>query len=301
MDTGLLIICALTFIIHLVGTLAYSVRIAGTRTRRIALSLSLFNILILISRTSNSFQAPLLAKRVEAHLAKGATGGGTGDFRWLLLSATLATAAGAILIPMFQRLLSRWVNALGQRKSVWAMIRRAASPALLAHIREAAVLPRWRNLTPTPAATRVPWGVVLLNAVAMAIWSVGVFAALYAGYIRPDLRLTASQLSSVVNGIATILMFVFIDPYLSLMTDEVMEGKVEEPHYQPQSSCPSSDTSLPLSISLSLNQAAKSSPKQSGFMKCSLVIETLKRIVRNRMCRAFIECRIYSTIEPTVV
>src|SRR5215467_14862430 len=39
LDTGLLIICALTFIIHLVGTLAYSVRIAGTRTRRIALSL----------------------------------------------------------------------------------------------------------------------------------------------------------------------------------------------------------------------------------------------------------------------
>jgi hypothetical protein len=232
LDTGLLIICALTFIIHLVGTLAYSVRIAGTRTRRIALSLSLFNILILISRTSNSFQAPLLAKRVEAHLARGITTGGTADFRWLLLSATLATAAGALFIPMFQRLLSRWVNALGQRRSVWAMIRRAASPALLAHIREAAVLPRWRNLAPASAATRVPWGVVLLNAAAMAIWSVGVFAALYAGYLRPDLRLTASQLSSVVNGIATILMFVFIDPYLSLMTDEVMEGKVGEPHFR---------------------------------------------------------------------
>jgi Alternate to MurJ len=74
--------------------------------------------------------------------------------------------------------------------------------------------------------------VVLLNAVAMAIWSVGVFAALYAGYLRPDLRLTASQLSSVVNGIATILMFVFIDPYLSLMTDEVTEGKVGEQHFR---------------------------------------------------------------------
>jgi len=35
-----------------------------------------------------------------------------------------------------------------------------------------------------------------------------------------------------VNGIATILMFVFIDPYLSLMTDEVMEGKVEEPYFR---------------------------------------------------------------------
>jgi Amj-like protein len=68
MDPGLLVICGLTFVIHLIGTLAYSVRIAGSRTGRIALSLSLFNILILVSRTSNSFQAPLLAKRVEQHL-----------------------------------------------------------------------------------------------------------------------------------------------------------------------------------------------------------------------------------------
>jgi hypothetical protein len=112
LDTGLLIICALTFVIHLVGTLAYSVRIAGTRARRIALSLSLFNILILISRTSNSFQAPLLAKRVEAHLANGATSGGTGDFRWLLLSATLATAAGAIrcFSDFYHAGLMRWVS-----------------------------------------------------------------------------------------------------------------------------------------------------------------------------------------------
>ena len=73
MEEGHLIICALTFVIHLIGTLAYSVRIAGTRTRRIALSLSLFNVLILVSRTSNSFQAPLLAKRVEQNIAAGVT------------------------------------------------------------------------------------------------------------------------------------------------------------------------------------------------------------------------------------
>src|SRR3954469_19065554 len=122
MDTGLLIICALTFVIHLVGTLAYSVRIAGTRTRRIALSLSLFNILVLVSRTSNSFQAPLLAKRVEAHLASGVNAEGISDFRWLLLSATPATLTGAVLIPTFQRLLSRWVDVFAQRRSAWTII-----------------------------------------------------------------------------------------------------------------------------------------------------------------------------------
>src|SRR5215475_12070779 len=98
MDRGLLLLFALTFIIHLIGTLAYSIRISGTRTRRIAISLSLFNILILISRTSNSFQAPLLAKRVEQNIATGSTDGAVADFRWLLVSATLASVIGAFCI-----------------------------------------------------------------------------------------------------------------------------------------------------------------------------------------------------------
>ena len=71
-----------------------------------------------------------------------------------------------------------------------------------------------------------------MNTIAMSIWSVGVFAALYAGYLRPELRVTASQMSAVVNGVATILMFAFIDPYLSLMTDDVAAGKVDEPHFR---------------------------------------------------------------------
>jgi hypothetical protein len=53
MDIQLLVLCSLTFVIHLIGTLAYAVRIAGVRTRRIAISFALFNILVLVSRTSN--------------------------------------------------------------------------------------------------------------------------------------------------------------------------------------------------------------------------------------------------------
>lgn len=232
MDADLLLICLLTFVIHLIGTLAYAVRIAGTRTRRIALSISLFNILILISRTSNAFQTPLLAKRVEENIAAGVTTSGVADFRWLLVSATLATILGAVLIPTFQRLLSTWVDALGERRSPLALFRPVASPEVLAHVRDAAVLPRWRNVSTAHVGRHIPWSVASLNAVAMAVWSVGVFAALYAGYLRPELRVTASQMSGVVNGIATILMFVFIDPYLSLMTDDVAAGKVDEPYFR---------------------------------------------------------------------
>ncbi|MEX3910140.1 DUF2837 family protein, partial [Paraburkholderia sp. BR14319] len=42
---------------------AYAVRIAGVRTRRIAVSFSLFGIIALVSRTANSFQGPFIAKR----------------------------------------------------------------------------------------------------------------------------------------------------------------------------------------------------------------------------------------------
>src|SRR5436190_13544810 len=104
MDTQLAIICALTFVIHLIGTLAYSVPIAGVRTRRIAVSFALFNVLVLVSRTSNSFQGPFLAKRVEENLGNIGSHSMIGDFRWLLLSATVATVAGGFLIPTFQRL-----------------------------------------------------------------------------------------------------------------------------------------------------------------------------------------------------
>ncbi len=62
MDQQLVIICALTFSIHLIGALAYSARIAGVRTGRIAVSFALFNILVLVSRLSNSFLGPFLAK-----------------------------------------------------------------------------------------------------------------------------------------------------------------------------------------------------------------------------------------------
>jgi hypothetical protein len=82
------------------------------------------------------------------------------------------------------------------------------------------------------AGSHIPWSVVGLNTIAMAVWTVGVFSALYAGYLRPELRVTASQLSAVVNGVATILMFAIIDPYLSLMTDDVASGRVDEAYFR---------------------------------------------------------------------
>src|SRR5436190_21124305 len=147
MDTQLLIICFLTFVIHLIGTLAYSVRIAGVRTRRIAVSFALFNILILVSRTSNSFQGPFLAKRVEENLIHPVAHSLLTDFRWLLFSATLATVVGAFLIPTFQRIFSRAVQDFQVHRSIPRLLLRVCFKGGLSHVKDSVSVPASGNLT----------------------------------------------------------------------------------------------------------------------------------------------------------
>jgi len=84
-------------------TLSYAVRIIGVRTGRIAITFSLFNIVVLLSRTANTLQAPLLAKTVEQHL-KQRVFSYVLVFRYIIASCTLGAVLGALLIPTFQRL-----------------------------------------------------------------------------------------------------------------------------------------------------------------------------------------------------
>lgn len=232
MDTQLLLICFLTFVIHLIGTLAYSVRIAGVRTRRIAVSFALFSILVLVSRTSNSFLGPFLAKRVESNLAGTVVTNLLADFRWLLVSAALATIAGALLIPTFQRVFCRAVAHFQVHRSVPKLILHGFFKGGLSYVKDSATLPASANVSALRGKGSVSMRITLLNVGATALWTVGVFAALYAGALDPEVRVTSSTLSSIINGGATIMMAVFIDPHMSGMTDDVVEGRVSESQFR---------------------------------------------------------------------
>lgn len=228
MDAQLLIICLLTAAINLIGTLAYAARIAGVRTRRIAMSFALFNILVLVSRTSNSFLGPFLAKRIETRLADGGGDQLLWDFHMVLASASLAVALGIVLVPTGQRLFARAIGYFQEHRSTTRMILRTATPAGLRTVRDSLALPHVEQLRELVRERGVGWGVLLANCLAQALITVGVLASLYAGFLNPEFRVTASQLSAVINGFATILLFALIDPQLSVMTDDVIEGRVSE-------------------------------------------------------------------------
>jgi hypothetical protein len=221
----------LTFVIHLIGTLAYAVRIAGVRTGRIAVSFALANVLLLVARTSNTFQAPLLAKHVEENILSGNVSHVETGLRWLIFAATLATLVGMLLIPTFQRVFSQAIRALGNHRSVPRLFLSGLSRSGLRELRAAIKVPSIKNLAHL-RVRNAPHRMVVYNALATALLTVGVFASLYAGCLRPELRVTANNLSAVVNGISTVLLFLFIDPYLSLLTDDAVSKRVTEAEFR---------------------------------------------------------------------
>lgn len=225
MDLQLFSILFFTFVIHLIGTLAYSARVAGTRTGQIAISFALFNIMMLASRTANSFQGPLIGKRIEENLNQVVLLDIQDDFRLILLSATAATACGIFAMPSFQRLFTAGVERFRSYRSIPRLLMRGFTPTGLAHIKNSMTIPTKESLRDLQEKDRIPLRFIIFNTLTTAIWTVGVLSALYAGFLAPEYRLTASQLSAVINGGATILMIMFIDPYVAMMTDDVARGE----------------------------------------------------------------------------
>lgn len=232
MDWPLFNICLLTLVIHLIGALAYAARIAGVRTSKIALSFALFNVLVLVSRTSNSFLGPFLAKRIENAIASGTGDGLLMDMRIILLAATVATVLGALAVPTVQRWFTAAIDEFQHHRSVAKLFWSAMTPSGMKMVAKAVKLPSGENLKLSTKPAAVSWRVIAMNVMAQALLTVGVIASLYAGYLHPEFRVTASQLSAVINGFATILLFVLIDPQLSVMTDDVVEGRVSQPEYR---------------------------------------------------------------------
>jgi len=146
MSIQILFVIILTFLINLITTLSYSVRIVGIRTGRIAISFALFNILVLISRTANGFQAPLLASSIEKNIKSGLDSN-IMDFRWIIFSCTIATIIGGLLIPTFQRILSVAVNKFSIYKSVPKVLYYGFTKGGITYLKDSIVVPDKKNIT----------------------------------------------------------------------------------------------------------------------------------------------------------
>ncbi|CAH0344353.1 DUF2837 family protein [Bacillus sp. CECT 9360] len=116
MDSLLVQLIILTAVIHIVDTLSYSVRLNSVKSGKFSLSLSLFNSFVLLSRTANMLQAPLIGSLVGLHIARNEDP--ITEISWVLLAATTGTLLGILLIPTFLKIFAAAVNKLEVKGSV---------------------------------------------------------------------------------------------------------------------------------------------------------------------------------------
>ncbi len=143
----LLIICVFVGIIHMIETLAYSVRLAGLKTRKLVVALSLFNIIVIVSRTANMVQAPLTGKLGDAVQSKEDLPVLLHQLQTILLAASIGTIAGALLIPSFVSIFSRMISHLEVAGSVPQMMKNIASIHTLEKAKKHVKRPRWIMLS----------------------------------------------------------------------------------------------------------------------------------------------------------
>ncbi|MDQ0286715.1 hypothetical protein J2Z49_001829 [Desulfofundulus luciae] len=237
----MLLIAVLTAIIHLTDTLVYAVRLSGVTTRRLATAFSLFQIISLLASTANLIQAPLLSSVVEKTINTGlkiASGSLlesplyhyqltqlSMDIRLVIFSATVGTVVGVLLTPAFNYVFTRVIFLFEEAGSIPRLIVILLSPHLLA--RTLRKRPWYLGALKASLPGRpknIPLAFLIANTMVIGIWTTGVLSALYAGALLPEYRSTASLLSGVVNGVATILSAMIVDPTAAMITDQALRG-----------------------------------------------------------------------------
>lgn len=220
MTNHLIIVFLMTMIIHSVETLSYSIRLAGVRLSKIVVALSLSGIIVLVSRTANLIQAPLTAKFVDfskTHLSFDLLG----HLRIILLAASVGTLIAIGLFPTFVGIFGRVITKL----EVAGSIPKLLTSVTIGQLKNTKYyfksplyrLSQFRYLG-------IPKKFIILNIFVTSFYTVGVLSALYAVHLFPQYSTTVSQASGFINGIATILLTVFIDPQLGLITDKALNN-----------------------------------------------------------------------------
>ncbi len=231
-SSQLVLALVLNCIVQAIQIGAYAARLAGVKSGRIGTSISLFNLFVTASRFANLIYAPMLgtisdraAHAMRDPLLRGAVDGQFSlQLRLIVLAGTLGTIVGALLLPTFTYLFLRGVSSFERLGSVPRAIARIGDPRVIGDVLRS-MRPPPRNLLNRFRIHDVPAGLLVGNVVVTGIYAIGVVAAVYASVLDPSVARTATLLSGIVNGIATIAFALVVDPTSAYITDQAVKGE----------------------------------------------------------------------------
>lgn len=210
----LVTVALLMMVVHFIGTIAYSPRVTGVITGRLSLSMSLSNILNMLSRAASVMMIPLLSKRIENSLGSHATAQPVpNNYLVLLFFALAGSLLGFICFRAAIGVIYRTVTAYTPHANIILLLLRALLPG-------AAIAPPLKaQLT---AFSKTDWRYLVLNLLITCVYTSATLAAIYSAYRAPQYRLTSLSFAFLINGAATLVYVTMVDPYVSSLTDLAM-------------------------------------------------------------------------------
>lgn len=226
----------ITFIVQGVQIGAYAARLAGVQTKRIATSISLFNLFVTTGRLASFFMVFFIGPLSDQ--AGTAVTRFAGDptvvaswqhafevqLRLVVLGGTCGMIVFATLLPMFTYLFRRGVHSFEARGSIPHSLTRLSSFSVLKDVFGTIHFPSAAEIRSFDWRW-IPKRLLVFNTVVMCVYAVGVQAAFLASVLDVGVARTASNLSGVINGIGTIAFTLFVDPTSSMITDQAIHGK----------------------------------------------------------------------------
>lgn len=217
---------AMNALFTLLATTTVASRVSAVLTRQVASALAIYNFFFLITRLAQQIYAPVLGSVSDSLSKMGPAGAPHLEalFRQILMGATVGAVLGWLLMPTFIEIYRHAILALDRYRSIPAMLLKLLDPRVWPTVLRCLRPPSLLGLN-ARAVRRIPKLFLIGNFLVISIYTVGVMAAVYASALDVHLARTATLLSSVVNGVATITLAVLVDPKVALITDDTIEGR----------------------------------------------------------------------------
>jgi hypothetical protein len=168
-------------------------------------------------------QAPLIGTIIGISIAQGIDP--ILDMRKVIFASTIGTAIGVLFIPTFLTIFEAGVRKLEVTGSVPSLVVEALNVNNIKRIVKSATTPS-KTMLRRLRYREIPKRFLLLNIFVTGIYTIGVLAANYSALLVPEQhRLAAVASSGMINGIATIMLTLFIDPKSAIITDQALRGK----------------------------------------------------------------------------
>jgi len=224
-DNRLLLVCVVAALVSLVNTSTGAARVSGVLTKRIATSLSVYNFFMLIGRLANLAYVPVMGSIVDLAVATNQMDILAAKIRWIISFAAFGCLIGFLLLPTFVEIYIKAINGTEKYGSLWRVLLISLLPKNWGKIFSCFRKPSLLGLD-NLRLNGVPSRFLIFNVFMCGIWTVGVLCANYASAVVPEYARTATLLSGIVNGFATIMFTLIVDPAASLITDQAVHGKM---------------------------------------------------------------------------